>query len=274
MDCQNIKINPLSINNNVIIFDIENNNKKKIFDFKLIIKNNKKIYNFINKCVLEYGKMLYEGYTRGTFSIKMLYNLVLCKFLKKKIKIKKNKIIIPLFYFNKYQLFNKKKLVLHIIFNKNIDINLDEIMIKYKQQTYYNKKTFYYIYHNFFSSYKNVNNINIRNCDDMILLYIKKNKIGIFPKILSFELIINGKTINISKNQIIKNKINNIKIYLIALHTSLKKIKSLIKKNKHIYTIYDENEFKKGIFKINFFPNIYDVKCKFINVVQTKWNLF
>jgi len=190
-------------------------------------------YNIINsdkKCGLYY---------RPIYKCNIITNLLLCSLIKKKLKIKKNKIIIPLYCFNKLYFTTlffeiSIKIIIYnlpIIINKiNLQYlrgyftknNIDSLICKKKEY-------FPMMYSNeiIFEIDKNLIYLFPPNKSNLIFMSIyKENKLIKFPKIISLE--------DISYNAIYKIKkinlhIKNFKSYVI----SFGKLKKIIKQIRH-----------------------------------------
>jgi len=272
------KVYPSIMENDCMEFIIENKDNNILSEFKLIIKvkkNIKKILSkIINKFKLQYkfnNKNIYE--TRFGEKISILQNLILCKFIKSKIIIKPKKIIIPLFYYNKYHYFSHSDLSILLYCNDSINKNeiINKIKIKYNSIKY-NTYIWRHIKNYRFVDY-GYGKLYVYHYDDIIFLYIKKHKLFKFPKITSIELFFTNKKIIIEKKNIIKIKLNNVIIYFISIYISLKILKFLIKKNKDIPNFLGDMDIEYGydFKKINIIchPEIFNYKHKLIHITQS-----
>jgi len=283
-----------------------NTNNDFIYKFKLILKfdnkiSKKKLFEFLKntniKLYYEIKELInfsingeYNGiYTSRSRSFKRSINLFLsiflCSIKNKNIKIKNNKIKIPIYFFVIEPLYIKgnnckiKKLIVKFPNLKNE--NIKSLQLIYKVGYLYNNtlnKEFLIPYfaelprRNIFA---NPFEIDLHlNCK-LMLIYIMKKNVLKFPKIYGSFIKKNNIIEKLSDDMIKKFNIgiSNIKLYVISLNSpQFNILKKSIKKNKKTYIKYIKNENRNYIFGtkliLNFDPNIdnYEYKIVMLNV--------
>jgi len=271
-ECVKIKSN---INNNSTSFSITELNEI-MTNFKIVLYFNekltqKKLYKMMNNIIINIcenimypiinidGKiypsdLIISGNETFRLSNRVIFNIItnllFCSLIKKKLKIKKNKITIPLFYFNE-NFSNLKKNDLYFLLNikiKNIPYIINKINLKYLKgfETNKNKITnlstktslssLYRIIYSQNNEYYKINNnfmlLSLFDYTHIIFISIyKKNKLIEFPNIKSLTKD-NSSPLDIYYEiKKIKSHIKNFKLYLISFG-KFKKIKKQIQHKK------------------------------------------